>query len=54
MSTLLDAGDIQRLDRERMLTEQVPRQLPQEDRSPVEDFDLMLDALAAALERRMA
>lgn len=61
-STFFDAGDLQRLDRERTLTEQAPRQLPEDDRSPVEDpiqdependFDLMLDALALILERKL-
>ena len=33
MTALFDAGDLQRLDRERELTEEAPRQLPAEDRS---------------------
>ena len=62
MTTLFDAGDMQRLDRERTLTEQAPRQLPEDDRSPVEEpiqdepndpFDLMLDGLMVALKRRL-
>ena len=36
-STFFDAGDLQRLDRERQLTEQAPRVLPEEDVSPFED-----------------
>jgi len=61
-STFFDAGDLQRLDRERTLTEQAPRQLPEPDRSPVEEpirdepengFDVMLDGLLAALNRRL-
>lgn len=62
MTTLFDAGDLQRLDRERTLTEQAPRQLPEEDRSPdkepIQDesenpFDLMLEGLMQALNRRL-
>lgn len=61
MTTLFDAGDIQRLDRERTLTEQAPRQLPEEDRSPMEesleepenDFDILLDGILAALKGRL-
>ncbi len=65
MTTLFDAGDFQRLDRERTLTEQAPRQLPVEDRSPIEDdldvltvrdepdFDGILDGLLAALKARL-
>ncbi len=61
-STFLDAGDFQRLDREASLTEEAPRVLPEEDRSPVEepiqdepenDFDIMLDGILAALQRRL-
>lgn len=37
MSSVFDAGDLQRLDRERTLTEQAPRQLPENDRSPIEE-----------------
>ena len=59
---LFDAGDLQRMDREASLTEQAPRALPKDDRSPVEepirdepenDFDIMLDGLMAALKRRL-
>ena len=62
MSTLFDAGDLQRLDREQTLTEQAPRMLPEDDRSPVEEpiqdepenpFDIMLDGLMEALKRRL-
>ena len=64
MTTLFDAGDMQRLDRERNLTEQAPRQLPQEDRSPEDDlsvlttrdepdFDGILDGLLVALKARL-
>ena len=57
MTSLFDAGDLQRLDRERELTEQAPRQLPAENRSPVieqqddddNDFDMMLEGLLMAL-----
>ncbi|KKN07080.1 hypothetical protein LCGC14_1070850 [marine sediment metagenome] len=59
MSTaLFQPGDHQRLDRERTLTEQAPRQLPEEDRSPNEEFadepnfGLMLEALMMALQQR--
>lgn len=62
-STFFDAGDLQRLDRERSLTEQAPRQLPEEDRSPPEDvisydnsnevYDGILAGILAALERRL-
>ena len=37
-SLLLDAGDFQRLDRERTLTEQAPRQAIEDDRTPDEDW----------------
>ncbi len=62
MSSIFDAGDLQRLNRERMLTEQAPRQLPVEDRSPedpldvltVRDeenpFEIMLEGLMMALQ----
>jgi len=56
-SSFFDAGDLQRLDRERTLTEQAPRVLPEEDRSPEETFenpyDSMLDGLLDALNRRL-
>ncbi len=61
-STFFDAGDFQRLDRERTLTEQAPRQLPEDDRSPIEepirdepeaDFDIMLDGILMALKARL-
>lgn len=63
-ANLFDAGDIQRLDREATLTEEAPRQLPQEDRSPNEEFldiqdepqgdnDIFFDGLLAALRRRL-
>lgn len=61
-TALFDAGDWQRLDREGRLTEQSPRQLPEEDRSPDEepigfepenDYDTMLEGLLAALRRRL-
>lgn len=59
MSTnLLDAGDIQRLDREKHLTDEAPRQLPQEDRSPDDDDDglgeFLISLMKDALERRLA
>ena len=64
-SVLFDSGDFQRLDRERQLTEQAPRVLPESDRSPedpldvltVRDeenpFDIMLDGLLVALKERL-
>ncbi len=61
-STFFDSGDFQRLDRERTLTEEALRQLPAEDRSPIEDpiqdepgndVDIILDALALILQRRL-
>ncbi len=64
-SVLFDAGDFQRLDRERTLIEQRERIPAQEDRSPedpldvltVRDeenpFDLMLDGLLEALQHRL-
>lgn len=67
-STFFDAGDLQRLDRERQLTEQAPRVLPEEDVSPIEDpldiltvrdepeesdVDILLNALALVLQRRL-
>lgn len=65
-SAFFDAGDLQRLDRERTLTEQAPRQLPEDDRSPdeepvlalrhnesKEDFDVMLEGILLALKRRL-
>lgn len=61
-STFFDAGDLQRMDRERMLTAEAPRQLPADDRSPIEEpipdepengFDIMLDGLLSALNRRL-
>ena len=62
-ANLFDVGDFQRLEREATLTEQFPRQLPEEDRSPIEEpiqdepenpFDLMLMGLMEALERRLS
>jgi len=55
-TTLFDAGDIQRLDRERQLTEQAPRQLPKEPDVGYSDDDfgdMLLDALIGALEARL-
>lgn len=54
-SVLLDAGDRQRIERDMTLTDQLPRQEIQDDKSPVEDmeFDLMLEGLMMALERRI-
>lgn len=63
-STFFDAGDLQRLDRERSLTEEAPRQLPEENRSPEQDvsilnvrdepdFGTMLSGLLDALRRRL-
>lgn len=55
-SLLFDAGDFQRLDRERTLTEQSDRIPTEPDRSPEEeppDFDFMLDGLLDALQRRL-
>lgn len=62
MTSLFDAGDMQRLDREATLTEQLPRQPIEDDRTPNEDpirdepsgdFDLILDSLLSALKRRL-
>ncbi len=70
MTTLFDAGDVDRVDRERRLIAQSPRQILQEDRSPPEEiemmmepemiseepmneFDMMLEGLAAALKARL-
>ena len=63
-ANLFDAGDAQRFERERTLTEQSPRQSFVEDRSPEEDivienevpenpFDIMLNGLIAALKERL-
>ena len=61
-ANLFDVGDFQRLEREATLTEQFPRQLPEEDRSPIEEpiqdesenlFDLMLNGMMDALHRRL-
>ena len=64
-SAFLDAGDLQRMDREATLTEQAPRALPASDRSPPEDnlvlqdepeedgFDLLLEGILEALRRRL-
>ncbi len=63
-SAIFDVGDLQRLDRERTLTEQAPRALPAEDKTPDEDeiqlveeeendFDIMLDGLLLVLQRRI-
>ena len=54
-SMLFDAGDFQRLDRERTLTEQSERIPVEQDRSPAEepDFDFMIGGLLDALERRL-
>ncbi len=61
-SLLFDAGDMQRLDRERTLIEQRERIPAEEDGSPVEDpirdepgndVDIILDALALILQRRL-
>ncbi len=62
MSSVFDAGDLQRLDRERELTAQAPRQLPQEDRSPIEEpiqdepstsgIELIMRGLLMALKGR--
>ena len=53
-STFFDVGDAQRLERERMLTIQAPRQEIQEDRTPDEepDFNMMLQGLLMALQER--
>ena len=60
-SLFFDAGDFQRLDRERTLTEQAPRQLPEDDRSPDEfveteqpdGLDVMLEGLLMTLQERL-
>lgn len=61
-ANLFDAGDAQRLERERNLTEQRPRQPIQEDRSPSEsilagaapepDFGAMIKGLLMLLAER--
>lgn len=58
-STFLDAGDIQRMDVESRLTEQAPRVLPEEDRSPDDPMnmtlrDLMMQSVMEQLERRFS
>lgn len=61
MTTLFDAGDFQRLDREARLTEQLPRQPIMEDRSPEEEplrndninMQAMFDGMLMALTRRL-
>lgn len=61
MTTLFDAGDFQRLDREARLTEQLPRQPIIEDRSPEEEplrndnvnMQAMFDGMLMALTRRL-
>ncbi|KKN08258.1 hypothetical protein LCGC14_1058440 [marine sediment metagenome] len=60
-ANLFDVGDFQRLETEANLTEQLPRQPLEEDRSPIEesiqdepnDFDMLLDGFMLALERRL-
>ncbi len=53
-STFFDIGDAQRVERERMLTVQAPRQEIQEDRTPDEepDLDMILMGLLEALRER--
>ena len=45
MTTLFNAGDFQRLDVERRLTEQAPRVLPAEGEMPVQDEPVQADPL---------
>lgn len=63
-SNFLDAGDMQRLDRERMLTVQADRVPVENDRSPPEEpaednlmnmtvGDLMIQSIMSELERRL-
>lgn len=66
-ANLFDDGDLQRLTREEQLTEQAPRVLPEDDRSPQDDlsilatagrepklnFSEMLEGLLAALKERL-
>lgn len=61
-SAFFDAGDFQRLDRERTLIEQSDRIPAQPDQSPIEEpiqgepennFDIMLDGLFEAFLRRL-
>lgn len=53
-TALFDAGDFQRLDRERTLIEQRDRVPVEPDRTPDEpDFDFMLEGLIEALKRRL-
>ena len=63
-STFLDAGDMQRLDRERNLVKTAPRQLSEEPIDGIENwqheskpenlYDFILDGLMAALKRRLS
>ncbi len=61
-STFFDAGDFQRLDRERTLIEQRERLPVEPDRSPVEEpiqdepengFDILIEGILAALKERL-
>ena len=63
-STFLDAGDMQRLDRERNLVRTAPRQLPEDPldvltvpslrEEPENLYDSILGGLMAALKRRLS
>lgn len=48
-SAFIDAGDLDRLSRERQLTEQAPRALPEEEESP---GIVLIKALANMLTER--
>ncbi len=52
MTTVFDAGDFDRLDRERRLVAQSPRQILQEDRSPVEEIQepMMVDEKSGMID----
>lgn len=52
-TSIFDAGDLQRLDREAELTNQLPRQPIVEQEDQFNETDLMLDALLEALKRRL-
>lgn len=57
-ANLLDAGDIQRLDREKNLVRDAPTKLPENDSEPPKEspggfFDRFADALMSAMMRRL-
>ena len=58
-ANLIDAGDIQRLDREKNLVRDAPTKLPEGDSPPPKEssgsgfFDRFADAFMSALMRRL-